>query len=51
MRDSNTKSHLTESKTDSQSPTSKNLIKTLPNINNSACASTMPKQNLKIENL
>ncbi|WP_395003072.1 hypothetical protein [uncultured Helicobacter sp.] len=35
-----------ESKQLTESTTSKNLIKALPNINNSACASTRPKQNL-----
>ena len=43
---------LTESQADSESKqltestTSKNLNEALPNINNSACASTRPKQNL-----
>ncbi|WP_394997263.1 hypothetical protein [uncultured Helicobacter sp.] len=42
----NLESSFSESKNLTESTTPKNLNKALPNINNSACGSTMPKQNL-----
>ncbi|WP_394997443.1 hypothetical protein [uncultured Helicobacter sp.] len=48
-----TESKFTDSKSKqlTQSPTSKNLIKALPNINNSACGSTSLAQLQKWQNL